>query len=96
MTHFRRSEGKTAREAKPQKVCQSLFKMPPADVPVRVREAVVAVHAGEAGVSQAVIQVAKGQPPRRRPTDGCAINPYDAIISRGALAPSFRRPYAAA
>jgi hypothetical protein len=38
------------------------FKNPTADVPVRVRQPVVAVHAREATIRQPVTQVAKGMP----------------------------------
>ena len=66
-THFRRSEEPTMREVHLSRLCVNhLSKNPPADVPVRVRQPVVAVDAGEAGIRQPIVQVAEAQPPKRQ------------------------------
>jgi len=63
-THFRRSVGMIVSEASRLSscLCQSYSKNPPADVPVRVRQPVVAVAAGETRITDPVVQVAEAKP----------------------------------
>ena len=84
-------EGQRARQSPLLLLRQTLFKNPPADVPVRVPEPVVAVAAGEARIAQTVVQVAPAQPPTSRTTSGCAANPCP-VIDRDLSSPQASHP----